>query len=74
MQVNNVGPQTMYPVPEGVLNYRGSNYIALTLWSLDGAGAALSEFSLKPRTEIMSGYRLLKSAPQSSWTERIGAY
>ncbi|RYP72146.1 hypothetical protein DL771_004380 [Monosporascus sp. 5C6A] len=31
--VNNLGPQTRFPVPEGILNYSGTNYQALTLWA-----------------------------------------
>lgn len=72
--VNNIGPQTVYPVPEGVLNHNGNNYVALTLWSLDGSGAALTNFSLEPQAEIMRGYGLLGSAPQLGWVERVGAY
>ncbi|KAG8680419.1 hypothetical protein FRC11_002521, partial [Ceratobasidium sp. 423] len=32
--ISNFGPQTVYPVPEGILNHRGENDILLTLWSL----------------------------------------
>ncbi|KAG8752322.1 hypothetical protein FRC11_008497, partial [Ceratobasidium sp. 423] len=31
---SNFGPQTVYPIPEGILNHRGENDILLTLWSL----------------------------------------
>ncbi|CZR68512.1 related beta-galactosidase E [Phialocephala subalpina] len=72
--VNNIGPQTVYPVPQGVLNHNGHNFVALTLWSLDGAGAALTEFSLEPQAEIMTGYRLIEPAPQPGWAQRTGAY
>ncbi|PIG88964.1 beta-galactosidase [Aspergillus arachidicola] len=44
--VNNLGPQTDFPVPEGILNYNGNNYIAVTLWGLDG-GAMLGPEGLQ---------------------------
>ncbi|KAF2018726.1 glycoside hydrolase family 35 protein [Aaosphaeria arxii CBS 175.79] len=33
--VSNVGPQTKFPVPRGILDYDGTNYLAVTLWGLD---------------------------------------
>ncbi|KAI5825568.1 hypothetical protein K523DRAFT_419922 [Schizophyllum commune Tattone D] len=35
-RVANMGPQTAFPVHEGILNYRGSNTLAVSLWSLGG--------------------------------------
>ncbi|PSS38122.1 hypothetical protein PHLCEN_2v29 [Hermanssonia centrifuga] len=32
--ISNFGPQTIFPVPEGILNHHGQNQIAVTLWSL----------------------------------------
>jgi len=29
--VNSIGPQIRFPVPEGVLNHKGRNFISLTL-------------------------------------------
>ncbi|OCL10742.1 hypothetical protein AOQ84DRAFT_426268 [Glonium stellatum] len=43
---NNLGPQTAFPIPEGILNYRGSNTIALSLWAFDVNGAKLGNFFL----------------------------
>lgn len=37
--VNNIGPQKAFPVPEGILNYHGTNWVALTLWAQDEGGA-----------------------------------
>ncbi|KAI0687065.1 glycoside hydrolase superfamily [Earliella scabrosa] len=31
----NVGPQTRFPVPQGILNYNGKNTVAVALWALD---------------------------------------
>jgi beta-galactosidase GanA len=44
--VNNVGPQHVFPIPEGILNPRGSNTIAIAVWSRDGATAGLGTVRL----------------------------
>ncbi|KAJ6109649.1 Glycoside hydrolase family 35 [Penicillium sp. IBT 16267x] len=72
--INNLGPQTSYPVPEGILNYRGTNYVAITLWAQDAEGAQLGGISLVPRAVIRSGYSKPGLAPQPAWTRRPGAY
>ncbi|PQE12414.1 glycoside hydrolase family 35 protein [Rutstroemia sp. NJR-2017a BVV2] len=74
--VNNLGPQTNFPVPQGILNYNGLNTVALTIWALDLSGARLSGgFELRPNATIKSGYQFpsdVVAAPQ--WTERLRAY
>ncbi|KAI0886184.1 glycoside hydrolase family 35 protein [Annulohypoxylon maeteangense] len=72
--VANLGPQTAFPVPEGILNHNGKNTVALTLWSLDDDGAKLDGFSLEPEMPLWSGYRKPWSSPQPAWQEREGAY
>jgi len=72
--VNNLGPQTAYPVPEGILNYNGLNYIGLTLWSLDAEGVKLESFQLVADAAIMWGYGRPASSPQPAWSLRTGAY
>ncbi|KAG8783246.1 hypothetical protein FRC12_019925 [Ceratobasidium sp. 428] len=32
--VSSLGPQTVYPIPEGILNHRGENDVLLTIWAL----------------------------------------
>ncbi|CAE6436343.1 unnamed protein product [Rhizoctonia solani] len=44
--VSNLGPQTVYPIPEGILNHRGENDVLLTIWSLDAAGAKIPTIEL----------------------------
>ncbi|KAM0436366.1 hypothetical protein ACHAQK_007940 [Fusarium lateritium] len=36
--VSNIGPQSTFPVPEGILNYHGENWIGLLVWALDAKG------------------------------------
>lgn len=73
-KVNNLGPQTAFPVPEGILNYNGKNTVALTLWSLDPEGAKLKGFQLVPNTPIKSGYVKPGLVAAPAWSLREGAY
>ncbi|KAF7353098.1 Beta-galactosidase [Mycena venus] len=45
--VNNIGPQTSFPVPQGILNYNGVNTLGISLWAADAGrrspGLARSE-------------------------------
>lgn len=72
--VANLGPQTVFPVPEGVLNHNGVNAVALTLWALDERGARLDGLTLRPEMPLRSGYRKPWLSPQPAWQEREGAY
>ncbi|QKX57235.1 uncharacterized protein TRUGW13939_04343 [Talaromyces rugulosus] len=72
--VNNLGPQTSFPVPEGILNYAGKNYIGLTLWALDQNGAKIDGFNIVPNNFILSGYQRPKPAPIPEWQQRQNAY
>ncbi|KAL3460074.1 glycoside hydrolase superfamily [Aspergillus heterothallicus] len=73
---SNLGPQTEFPVPEGILNYRGKNTIALTLWSLEGEGTqvALDGISLKAGTPVRTSRPEVKLVDSPKWTERKDVY
>ncbi|KAK7409212.1 hypothetical protein QQX98_008588 [Neonectria punicea] len=36
--VSNVGPQSTFPVPEGIMDYNGEDWIGLLVWALDAEG------------------------------------
>lgn len=72
--VHNIGPQDTYPVPEGIWNYHGSNYLAVSLWALEAGGAAVSNLSLVAGPVIQSGYGPVELSPMTGYTEREGAY
>lgn len=72
--VNNLGPQTVFPVPEGILDHNGKNDIALTLWSLDAGGARIGGLELVPQRVIKSGYSKPGLSPMPGWALREGAY
>jgi len=61
-------------VPEGILNYRGTNWVALTLWAQQAGGAKLSSFELKADALVQSGYGTVVASPQPAYVERVGAY
>ena len=72
--VNNVGPQKSFPVPQGIWDYAGTNYIAFALWSLEAGGAKVEGLELSVNGTILSGYGDVPMSPMSSWEEREGAY
>ncbi|KAJ9380822.1 CAZyme family GH35 [Paecilomyces variotii] len=72
--VNNVGPQTSFHVPEGILNYRGTNWVALSLWAQESDGAKLDSFELEFKTPVLTALEGVQSVEQPRYTKRDGAY
>lgn len=75
--VNNIGPQTRYPVPEGILLARGGggvNYVAVSLWALDATGAQVAGLRLEAGRPVLSGRGAVPPSPMPPWTPRPGAY
>ncbi|KAJ5937685.1 hypothetical protein N7454_004027 [Penicillium verhagenii] len=71
--VNNIGPQTSYYVPEGILNYQGTNWLGLTLWGVDD-GAKLEGLELVSTHPVLSALTGVESVDQPKWQKRAGAY
>jgi len=72
--VSNIGPQTVFRVPEGILNYHGTNYVALTLWSQDAGGARVANLSLVATAFVQTGLQRVQLSPMPPYTYRAGAY
>ncbi|KAJ5762257.1 uncharacterized protein N7511_005639, partial [Penicillium nucicola] len=72
--VNNLGPQTKYPVPEGILNYEGTNYIALVFWSLEDSKMHLGKLSLVVDGIVESSYSKPAFVDEMKFAPRSGAY
>jgi len=72
--VHNVGPQDVFPVPEGIWNFRGSNTVAVSLWVQEEAGAKVESLSLVAGPVVQSGFGAIEPAPQPGWEEREGVY
>ncbi|KAF9696246.1 hypothetical protein EKO04_005856 [Ascochyta lentis] len=71
--VNNVGPQTNFPVPEGILNYRGTNYLAVSLWGLDAGATKIAGLELAADGEVWGGVKVGVVEGQK-YEAREGAY
>ncbi|CAG8902480.1 unnamed protein product [Penicillium egyptiacum] len=74
LAVNNIGPQTAYPIPEGIVNHHGENYLALTLWALDDRGAKLDGIRLENTAIIQTGYAGPDFVDAQSYAVRYGSY
>lgn len=72
---SNIGPQTDFPVPEGVLDYSGDNWLGLTLWALGSDGAAVPGLNWTlGSTPVLTGRTTPTLVEQPAWSERAGAY
>ncbi|KAG9078085.1 hypothetical protein FRC06_008540, partial [Ceratobasidium sp. 370] len=56
---SNFGPQTVYPIPEGILNHRGENDVLMTLWSLDESGAKVANVELVSTSVVESSKQVV---------------
>lgn len=72
--VNNIGPQTSYPVPEGILNYRGTNWVGLSLWAQSEGGAKLDALELVNTTPVLTALGEVEAAEQPKYKKRQSAY
>ncbi|KAF2132359.1 glycoside hydrolase family 35 protein [Dothidotthia symphoricarpi CBS 119687] len=68
-----IGPQTVFPVPPGILNMRGDNTLSLAVWAQTGAGAKLDTVRLVEYARFESGFGFSSidgEALQTGWTDR----
>ncbi|KZV90500.1 glycoside hydrolase family 35 protein [Exidia glandulosa HHB12029] len=72
--VNAIGPQKVFPVPQGILNYNGANTLAVSLWAHDSAGAKLDSLSLQVTKKVQSSMAPVKNQAMTAWTKRANAY
>jgi beta-galactosidase GanA len=45
--INDLGPQRVFTLPQGILNHQGENTIALAVWSADDSTGGLGQLSLE---------------------------
>ncbi|KAI5302597.1 hypothetical protein KEM55_000997, partial [Ascosphaera atra] len=69
-----LGPQTEFPVPEGVLNYHGTNWVSLAIWAYTDHGAKLSSFELVNGTPVASTAIEVETLDAPRYKKRQGAY
>lgn len=72
--VSNVGPQTVFPVPEGILDYSGDNWLGLAVWALESGGTRVPGFALAAGTPVLTGRKEVRLVEAPGWQERAGAY
>lgn len=70
--VPHVGPQTVFPFPPGVVNNQGVNYLAVSLWAMTDAGAALDGIELVSYGVYQTGFGFSRNwtALQPGWSDR----
>lgn len=71
---NQIGPETAFSVPQGILNYQGENWIALSLWAQEIQGAKLDDLVLLYSTPVMTALSGITSSEQPAYSQRMGAY
>ena len=71
-----IGPQTRFPFPPGVINNRGENTLAISLWALTDAGAKLSQVDLVAYGAYRTGFDFNHdwSYLQPKWKNDRGQY
>ena len=69
--INDLGPQTTFPVPNGILRADGRNTIAIASWGADGTGG-LGSVSLTDLGTQAGGVPVA-DVPSPGWTPRPGA-
>ncbi|KAG6812051.1 hypothetical protein H0H92_004635 [Tricholoma furcatifolium] len=71
--ISSSGPQTSFPVPEGILNHHGQNEVLISLWALDSQGANLTQLELNP-TAVLSSSKAatIDIVPAPGWQELRG--
>ncbi|KAH8688981.1 beta-galactosidase [Talaromyces proteolyticus] len=68
-----VGPQTTFPVPQGILNYNGDNWLAISIFAYNSSGGCLNTLKLVNNTVAISPI-VVELADQPVYTKRANAY
>lgn len=58
----------------GILNYHGTNWIAVELWAQEAGGAHLTDFKLTHGTPVWTSSKTPEQAPTPDYRKREGAY
>ncbi|ORY56836.1 beta-galactosidase [Pseudomassariella vexata] len=72
--VANIGPQTRFPVPEGILDYKGTNWLGVLVWALEEGGAKVEGLGLEAGTPVLTGRKKVVVVDSPAWSERNVAY
>lgn len=71
-----IGPQTLFPFPPGIINNRGKNTLAISLWALTDEGAALNQVELVKYGAYRTGFDFNQDWAylQPRWKNNRGSY
>lgn len=72
--VSNIGPQTEFPVPEGILNHHGDNWVGVAVWALENSGAKIPGLGLKVRSPILTSRHQVELVKGPAFSHRDTAY
>jgi Beta-galactosidase jelly roll domain/Beta-galactosidase, domain 3 len=72
--VNDMGPQTKFPVPEGIWDYRGTNSLAVSAWNFEGESLQIDDIRLVHGPAIYSGMEEVKVVQSPKWSKRKGSF
>ncbi|KAL3474533.1 putative beta-galactosidase A [Aspergillus californicus] len=74
--IRRLGPQSSFPVPEGILDYRGRNTVALTYWSQENGTVAtgLKGVSVRAGRPVLTGRSEVEVVKSPGWERRRDAY
>lgn len=72
--VSHIGPQTSFPVPEGILNYNGENWVGVVVWATGKKGAKVPGLKLEAGTPVRTGRKEVEVVDGGGWERRTGAY
>ena len=72
--VSHLGPQTRFPVPEGILDYNGTNWVGVAIWATHASGAKLPGLTLRAGTPVLTGREPVVRVDSPAWLRREGAY
>lgn len=73
--VSNIGPQTSFPVPEGILDYRGDNWIGVSVWALEEGRVEVPGFRLVAGEPVQTGRgTTVQTVEGTRYGRRMGAY
>ncbi|KAK8041917.1 (Trans)glycosidase [Apiospora rasikravindrae] len=70
--VPHIGPQAVFPIPPGVVNNRGNNTLAVSLWAQTTAGAKLDDVKLVSYGQYQTSFKFTRdwSHLQPGWADR----
>ncbi|KAJ6264222.1 Beta-galactosidase [Drechslerella dactyloides] len=61
---------TSFFIPQGILNYNGTNTIGISLWAMQPAGAQLKSLDLRVLGKVEGGVGTVENSPMPPWTKR----